>query len=81
MIQKDGCFFTEGILVSFAAMHGSPWTYDTHVPLLFLGTPWVKGGAYLQPSEPADLAPTLSRILSIPPPSGSEGRVLSEILR
>lgn len=81
LVQKDGCFFTEGVLVSFAAMHGSPWTYDTHVPLLFLGTPWVKSGAYLQPAEPADLAPTLARILSIPPPSGSEGRALAEILR
>jgi predicted AlkP superfamily pyrophosphatase or phosphodiesterase len=81
VIQKDGCFFTEGILLSFAAMHGSPWTYDTHVPLLFLGRPWVKGGTYLQAAQPADLAPTIARILSIPPPSGSEGRVLAEILR
>ena len=81
VIQKDGCLITEGVLVTFAASHGTPWKYDTHVPLLFLGTPWVKSGAYLQAAEPADIAPTLARILSIPPPSGSEGRVLAELLR
>jgi predicted AlkP superfamily pyrophosphatase or phosphodiesterase len=81
LVQKDGCFFSEGILVTFAASHGSPWTYDTHVPLLFLGSPWVKSGAFLEAAEPADIAPTLARVLSIPPPSGSEGRVLAEILR
>lgn len=81
VIQKDGWIIAEGVLVSFAASHGTPWKYDTHVPLLFLGSPWVKAGAFLQAAEPADIAPTLSRVLSIPPPSGSDGRVLAEILR
>jgi len=81
VIQKDGWIIAEGVLVTFAASHGTPWKYDTHVPLLFLGAPWVKSGAYLQAAEPADIAPTLARVLSIPPPSGSEGRVLAEMLR
>ena len=62
-------------------MHGTPWTYDARVPVMFLGRSWVKGGKYLEKAEPADIAPTLSAILSVPPPSGSEGRALTEMLK
>jgi hypothetical protein len=80
LIQKDGYFFMEGILLTFAASHGSPWTYDTRVPLMFLGDAWVRGGRY-QDAQVNDMAATLSRILNVPPPSGNEGRALAEILR
>ena len=59
--------------------HGSPWTYDTHVPLLWLG-PGIAAGIYQEPAAVADLAPTLSALLEIPPPAGSQGRVLREML-
>ena len=61
--------------------HGSPYTYDTNVPLMIFGRAWVKPGKYPQAAAVADLAPTLSYLLEIRPPSGSEGRVLEEILR
>jgi hypothetical protein len=80
LIQKDGSFFKEPKF-NAAAMHGTPWTYDTRVPVMFLGRSWVKGGQYLEKAEPADIAPTLSQILGVPPPSGSEGRALSEMLK
>jgi predicted AlkP superfamily pyrophosphatase or phosphodiesterase len=60
--------------------HGSPWSYDTQVPLLWLGAR-VKRGTYSGPSTIADLAPTLSAILGIVQPSGSRGRVLQEMLK
>jgi predicted AlkP superfamily pyrophosphatase or phosphodiesterase len=60
--------------------HGSPFDYDTHVPVIFHG-PQVKAGRYSGNITPNDIAPTLANILEIETPSGSSGRVLSEILK
>ncbi len=59
--------------------HGSPWAYDTHVPLALYGLPF-RPGVYRQSVEPVDLAPTLASLLGIAPPSHSVGRVLTEAL-
>jgi predicted AlkP superfamily pyrophosphatase or phosphodiesterase len=61
--------------------HGSPYAYDTNVPLMIYGRTWIKAGQYPQAAAVADLAPTLSHLLGVRPPSGSEGRVLQEILK
>jgi hypothetical protein len=63
------------------ATHGSPYTYDTSVPLVFYGMTWIKPGKYPRAAAVADIAPTLAYLLEIRPPSGSEGRVLEEILK
>lgn len=60
--------------------HGSPYSYDSNVPLMIMGKPWIKPGAYGQYAEVMDIAPTLAHILRIRPPSGAEGRVLTETL-
>jgi predicted AlkP superfamily pyrophosphatase or phosphodiesterase len=59
------------------ATHGSPYSYDTHVPLLMLGS-GVAPGRYTQAATPADIAPTLASILGIQAPSNTVGRVLIE---
>jgi predicted AlkP superfamily pyrophosphatase or phosphodiesterase len=64
-----------------AATHGSPYPYDTNVPLMLYGASWVKPGSYASYAEVVDLAPTLAFLLGTRPPSGSEGRVLTEVLR
>jgi predicted AlkP superfamily pyrophosphatase or phosphodiesterase len=64
-----------------AATHGSPYAYDTNVPLMLYGASWVKPGSYASYAEVVDLAPTLAFLLGTRPPSGSEGRVLTEVLR
>lgn len=61
--------------------HGSPYAYDTNVPLLFYGKPWIKSARYANSAEVVDIAPTLSHVLNTRPPTGSEGRVLEELLR
>jgi predicted AlkP superfamily pyrophosphatase or phosphodiesterase len=61
--------------------HGSPYSYDTNVPLVFYGKNWIKPGKYPQAAAVADIAPTLAYLLDIRPPSASEGRVLEEILK
>jgi predicted AlkP superfamily pyrophosphatase or phosphodiesterase len=65
---------------TITATHGSPYSYDTHVPLIIMGT-GVTPGRYLEPASPADIAPTLSALLRITAPTSATGRVLLEALR
>jgi predicted AlkP superfamily pyrophosphatase or phosphodiesterase len=69
--------FTVG--VTEGADHGSPYTYDTHVPLLFYG-PAFQPGTYRTHAEPVDLAATLASVLGVNPPTHAVGRVLTEAL-
>jgi predicted AlkP superfamily pyrophosphatase or phosphodiesterase len=64
----------------YASTHGSPWAYDTNVPLAMYGRSWIKPGKYGD-SETVDLARTLAHILNVRPPNGCEGSVLTEALR
>jgi hypothetical protein len=59
--------------------HGTPYIYDTHIPLIFAGS-GIAPGRYHDHAALNDLAPTLSTMLSVEIPSGSAGRVLGEIL-
>jgi len=59
--------------------HGSGFTYDTHVPLIFFGK-GIKKGSTFERSEIIDIAPTLSALLGIARPNGAMGRVLSTML-
>jgi predicted AlkP superfamily pyrophosphatase or phosphodiesterase len=61
------------------ATHGSPYGYDTHVPLIIMGRDFA-GGSYGQAATPADIAPTLASLLGVQAPSCSVGRVLSEAM-
>ena len=58
--------------------HFSPYSYDAHVPLIFLRN-GIKPGFYDAPVVVNDVAPTLATILEIETPSGSIGRTLSEM--
>lgn len=64
---------------SIAATHGSPYSYDTHVPLIIMGR-GIKAGRYLQDASPADIAPTLAALLDVQAPSNAVGRVLTEAI-
>ncbi len=65
---------------TLTATHGSPYSYDTHVPTIIMGT-GVNPGRYFEAATPADIAPTLSALLRITPPSNATGRVLVEALK
>ena len=60
--------------------HFSPYSYDRHVPVLFLGR-GIKPGRYDAAICPNDIAPTLANLLDLQTPSGSSGRVLTEMLQ
>ena len=62
-----------------SATHGSPYSYDTHVPLIIMGRGFAPG-RYAQAAAPTDIAPTLAHVLGLEAPSCSVGRVLAEAL-
>jgi predicted AlkP superfamily pyrophosphatase or phosphodiesterase len=59
--------------------HGSPWVYDTYVPIIFAGAE-LKAQRISRRVQTVDIATTLSAYLGTKPPSGSVGTVLVEIL-
>jgi hypothetical protein len=64
---------------SHGTSHFSPYAYDRHVPVLFLGA-GIKAGRYDNTIQVNDIAPTLATMLDVQTPSGSSGRVLTEML-
>jgi len=67
----------EGLTV--AATHGSPWGYDTFVPLIFAGFTIDDDKVYDRVST-TDIAVTLSAALGIKAPSGAQGKILEKVL-
>jgi predicted AlkP superfamily pyrophosphatase or phosphodiesterase len=59
--------------------HGSPFRYDTDVPLVFVGKPFKPG--YFGETNMVNLAATLSEVLHLTRPSGCEGQALEEALK
>ena len=59
--------------------HGSPFSYDTHVPLIFFGTQIPKGEEIARRTHIRDIAPTVARLLRITQPTGCTGEVIDEI--
>ncbi len=67
----------DGLVV--ASTHGSPWRYDTFVPVMFAGA-GLRHAKVVRPVSPYDIAPTLAAYLGIKPPSGAVGAPLVEVL-
>lgn len=59
--------------------HGSGYSYDTHVPLLFYGNKVKKGVSY-EPTNVTDIAPTISALLGISFPSGATGSIIERVI-
>jgi predicted AlkP superfamily pyrophosphatase or phosphodiesterase len=60
--------------------HSTPYSYDTHVPMIFYG-PGILGGEYPQNVAPNDIAPTLAAMLGLKTPSNSSGNLLNVFRR
>jgi predicted AlkP superfamily pyrophosphatase or phosphodiesterase len=59
------------------AMHGSPWSYDTHVPIIFMG-PGIEAKRIHRRVHPVDVSSTKAAILKITPPGSAQGTPLEE---
>jgi len=62
------------------ASHGSPYDYDTHVPIIFAG-PWFAPGRYPEFVRTVDIAPTLAEIAGVKPSERIDGVVLRRALK
>jgi predicted AlkP superfamily pyrophosphatase or phosphodiesterase len=77
VIQEPYWFlFDEGPI---AAMHGSPWRYDTHVPIMFAGGD-IKANTIHRLVHPVDVAPTITSFLGMSSPAAAQGNPLVEVL-
>ena len=59
--------------------HGSPWRYDSFVPVVFAGH-GLTSKRVNRPVETVDVAATLAAYMKIKPPSGSVGTPLAEVV-
>jgi len=60
--------------------HSTPFDYDSHVPVIFMGE-GIRAGEYHEKIAENDIAPTLATILRVEEPSGSIGRILEEMFQ
>lgn len=60
--------------------HGSPYAYDSHVPLLFFGY-GIGSLEYLNKVEITDVCPTICTLLKLQFPNGNQGNVIDKVLK
>lgn len=75
MVQEPGWYSSGRVQ---GTTHGSPYTYDTHVPVLFYGK-GIRKGSSVRYHPITDVAPTVSTLLSIKFPSGCTGQPVEEL--
>jgi predicted AlkP superfamily pyrophosphatase or phosphodiesterase len=77
IIQEPYWFlFDEGPV---ANMHGSPWRYDTHVPIMFAGQ-GIDAQQISRLVHPVDVVPTIAALLGMTAPAAATGSPLREVL-
>ena len=59
--------------------HGSGYSYDTHVPVIFYGA-GIKQGVSTKRYHITDIAPTIANLLRIEAPNGTNGIIIDEAL-
>ena len=79
LVQEPYWFLYSDEDIALCAMHGSPWLYDTSVPIFFAGMN-VPAQRISRLVHPVDIAATLSAYLNIKYPSGLAGTPLVEVL-
>ena len=80
IVPREGHFITRDDPAN-VFMHGSPWAYDTRVPLILYGPGHVRRGGFTAPARHQDIAPTIAAMLGLPAPRTMTGRALSVALR
>ena len=79
LVFEPNVFISDFDSLTVASMHGSPWRYDTFVPVYFAGN-GLSPQTVRRPITPYDIAPTLSAYLGAKPPSAAIGVALPEVL-
>ena len=79
LVLEPQWFVNEFDGLTVASTHGSPWRYDTFVPVIFAGNGLVAKTVFRE-VQTVDIALTLSKYLRIKAPSGATGAPLTEVL-
>lgn len=79
MVFKPEWFIADMDGLSVSVTHGSPWRYDTFVPILFAGYD-IEPTTVSRRVHPLDIALTLATVVGTRPPSGATGEVLLEVV-
>ena len=80
IVPREGSFILDRSEPEVRFMHGSPWLYDTRIPLLFYGAQYVKKGTYPRAARQQDLMPTVAHVLDLPVPPTVTGQALVEAI-
>jgi predicted AlkP superfamily pyrophosphatase or phosphodiesterase len=80
LVFEPNVFINDFDGLTVASTHGSPWRYDTFVPVIFAGA-GLSSVTLSRPVTPYDIAPTLAAYLGMKPPSGAIGIPLPEVLK
>jgi len=79
VVPKRGYFVTSRDPL-YRFMHGGPHDYDTHIPVLFYGAPFIKAGSLSMRATQQDVAPTIGALIGAPSLPTYTGRVLPDVL-
>ena len=80
VIFEPNWFINDFDGLTVASVHGSPWNYDTYVPIVFAGA-GLNAQVVDRAVQTVDVAVTLSAYMGIKPPSGAVGTPLVEVLK
>jgi predicted AlkP superfamily pyrophosphatase or phosphodiesterase len=80
VVFQQNSFINDFDGLTVACTHGSPWSYDTFVPVVFAGGN-LTGKRIYRAIETVDVAPTLAAIVGTKPPSGARSGPLPEVMQ
>jgi predicted AlkP superfamily pyrophosphatase or phosphodiesterase len=80
IVFEPHSFLKEADGLPAAVTHGSPWRYDTYVPVVFAAGSLTARRIYRE-IQTVDVAPTLAAVVGVKPPSGARGAPLLEVLQ
>lgn len=80
LIQEPYWYLYSDESIPLCTIHGSPWRYDTYVPIVFAGF-GIPADRIDRRVHPVDIAATLSAASGAKPPSGAAGKPLQEVLK
>ena len=78
LVFEPNVFINDFDGLTVASTHGSPWRYDTQVPMIFAGA-GLEPQTVNRPVTPYDIAPTLADSIGVKTPSGAIGNPLPEV--
>lgn len=78
LLYQEPCWFLYHVYDQDSAMHGSPYTYDTHVPVFFAGV-GIRRKVVYRAVSPLDIVATIAIKIGINAPPAASNNIMTEI--